>query len=105
MIGNLRNRIELLAASRTVDAGGGAAVGYGVAASMWARVERLPSTTGLAGDRNVRLRRAAASIRRRADLAPGDRFRFDGVDYEIMSIEDDAADRHRVLLIGEEAAP
>ena len=103
MIGALRNRIEILTPSRIADGAGGAAVDWLAGPSLWAAVERLASTRDFSGDRTRRLRRLAATVRYRNDIALGDRLRFDGAVYDITSIEDGPDDR-RLTLVCEEAA-
>lgn len=104
MIGALRHRIKFLAPLRTPDNGGGASLAWVPGALVWASVERLTSTRDFAGDRSNRLKRIAATIRRRADIVLGQRLRFDAVDYEIVSVED-ADDRgRRLTLVCEEVS-
>ena len=102
MIGALRHKIDLLAATSTPDGGGGFSTDWTPVDAMWAEVERLTSTRNLLGDRTQRLRRLAVSIRYRSDVALGARIRHDGADYDVVSIEDDG-DRRRLTLICEEA--
>ena len=102
MIGALRHQVELLQGTRTQDGGGGAALVWTVSATLWADVERLSSTPDFAGDRNVRLARREAVVRRRSDLAIGGRLRFQGVDYQITSIEDADTRGTKIALICEE---
>ena len=102
MIGQFRNRIEILTPSRTDDGAGGGSVAWLPGPEIWARVERLSSTQDFAGDRNNRLKRVAATIRHRTDVALGHQILFDFVVYEIVSIEDDDPGR-RLILICEEA--
>ncbi|MEM9494846.1 MAG: head-tail adaptor protein [Pseudomonadota bacterium] len=102
MIGLHRHKIELLAPVRTPDAGGGASLVWAPETALWARIDRLSSTRDFAGDRTNRLRRIAATIRQRTDIALGARIGFDGAVYEVTSIEDDAPGR-RITLICEEA--
>ncbi|MEO1015282.1 MAG: head-tail adaptor protein [Pseudomonadota bacterium] len=104
MIGKLRHQIDLLDATRIADAGGGADVAWTPGPSVWARVERLTSSSGGMGDRTTPFKRVSATIRPRAGLAIGGRFRFAGLDYEIVSIESDDARPPRVTLIGEEVS-
>ncbi len=104
MIGALRTQIDILEETRVADAGGGASVSWNVGASVWARVEALSAVRGGVGDRTPPLRRVAAVIRPREGVTLGGRFRFDGADFDIVSIESDDARPPRVTLIGEEAA-
>jgi head-tail adaptor len=105
MIGNLRNEITLLSPSRIADSGGGAGLVWSPdGAAIWADVRLLSSTTDVAGDRARRLKRLSARVRPRDGLAPGARLRYDGVDFEIVSIEDADARGRRILLICEEIA-
>ncbi|HNR76706.1 MAG TPA: head-tail adaptor protein [Parvularculaceae bacterium] len=105
MSGPLRYQIELLTRSETPDAGGGVSVSYAPGVQIWSAVDLLPSINGASGDRTRRLRRVRALIRNRADISLGVRFRFDGADFETVSIESDDAKGRRVFLIGEEVAP
>ena len=101
MIGALRNRVDLLTPSRLPDNGGGARVDWLAGPALWAQVDRLSSTRDFSGDRERRLRRIAATVRYRNDIALGDRLRFDGAVYDIVSIEDGADDRRLVLVCEE----
>lgn len=87
MSGELRNRVEFLTPLRTDDEAGGAAVAWNVGADCWAEVERLASTRDFAGDRDNRLRRIAVTMRFTQEAVFGARLRFQGADYEIVSIE------------------
>ncbi|MEM1396140.1 MAG: phage head closure protein [Pseudomonadota bacterium] len=102
MIGSLRNQITLLAKVEAEDSTGGRTVSWSPDADLWTRIEFLSSVSAVTGDRGVRLRRLSATIRRRASVTPGDRFRFDGTDYEVTSIEQADDSRHKIVLIGEE---
>lgn len=103
MIGALRDRIEILAASRHDDGAGGASLEWSPAGSGWASVERLSSVRDVSGEGRRRLRRIAVRIRPRPEITLGRRIRFDGADYEIVSMEDVGA-RDRILLVCEEIA-
>lgn len=105
MTGALRHRIQLLNASRTGDEAGGASVAWAPGAALWADVERLSSTRDFAGDRGNRLKRIAATIRFRADIALGQRLVFAGETYETVSIESDDGREKRLTLICEEILP
>ncbi len=102
MTGSLRHKIELLSAERTADEAGGASLAWSAGAELWARVERLTSTRDFSGDRDNRLKRIAATVRWRSGVALGGRLRFDGADYEIVSIEsDDGREKHLTLVCEE----
>lgn len=103
MSGFLRHRIELWSQARQADAGGGGAQLWTSFATVWARVERLAAVRDFGGDRAGHLRRAAATIRLRSDIALGQRFRAAGVFYDIVSVEAGDAREKRLVLIGEEA--
>ncbi|MEX6632154.1 phage head closure protein [Hyphococcus lacteus] len=100
MIGGLGKKIEFLTPSRVDDEAGGASLSWLPGPEMWARVERLTSTRDVAGDRNNRLRRIAASLRYRADILLGQRIIFEDSPYEVVSIESE--DDRRLTLICEE---
>ncbi len=102
MIGALRHKIELLTPERTEDEAGGASVAYLSGPELWADVERLSSTRDFAGDRENRLKRIAATIRFRSDIALGTRIVFAGETYETVSIESDDGREKRLTLICEE---
>ena len=102
MIGALKHRLELLIPERTEDGGGGASLDWRAGPVLWAQVQRLTSTRDYAGERVNRLRRIAATIRHRRDIALGWRVRFEDAVYEIASMEDEGEGR-RLTLICEEA--
>lgn len=102
MIGALRNRIELLTATRIADGGGGAAIVWLPGPELWAAVERLASTQSLEGGRRRRLKRIAATIRERNDIPLGARISFEGETWEVVSLEEARLDGRRLTLICEE---
>lgn len=102
MIAGFRFQIELLAPSVAPDEAGGAAISHAPAATIWAAVEHLSAIGAVIGDRGRRIRRIKALVRSRADLGIGARIRYESVDYEIVSIEQDDERGRRVFLIGEE---
>jgi len=103
VIGSLRHQIELYAPSRLADGAGGASLEWTLVETVWAGLERLASTRDFAGDRNNRLRRLAATIRKRTDVDLGARVRFEETLYEIVSVEAGAGDEKTMTLICEEA--
>ena len=105
MIGALRNQISLLERIEAPDDAGGNAPVWRVRADIWAMVERLATAPGDGAGRPRRRRRIAATIRQRSDVIPGDRLRFAGADYEIVSIEGVVDDARRMTLQAEEARP
>lgn len=98
-----RHRIDLFDRVETPDGAGGRAVSHVFAATLMAGVERLTSAIDVEGGRARRLRRIAATVRRRAGLSPGLRIVFDGVAYDVVSVETDDVEGRRRLLIAEEA--
>jgi len=103
MIAGFRYQIELLTRSAAPDEAGGTSVSYAPAATLWAAVDQLSSIGAVIGDRGRRIRRIKAMVRNRSDFSIGARIRYDGTDYEIVSIESDDDRGRRVFLIGEEA--
>ena len=104
MIGLLRKRIDILAETRIADAAGGATSSWASVATIWAGLERLTSSRDLSGDGDRRLKRFAATIRFRTDIAPGGRVRFDGADYLVASVEGNDEKERRLTLVCEEIA-
>jgi head-tail adaptor len=102
MIASLRYQIELFTLSREPDEAGGARLVENAATAIWAAVERLPAAASSTAGEPVRLKRVKALIRARAGADIGARFRFDGVTYEVVSVETDDDRGRRVFLIGEE---
>ncbi len=102
MIGNLRHKLMRLTAQRMQDEGGGAEIIWQPAGEMWANVDFLRPLRDRSGDRRSFLKRIAAQVRVDQNLQEGQRLRFDGRDYEIVSIESDDDRQRRVVLIGEE---
>lgn len=103
MIGALRNRIELLTYSRVDDNAGGGAVIWLPGPEIWAEVTRLTAARDIAGDKARRLKRIAATIRRRGDIVLGQQVKFGNDNYEVVSIESDSSRQRRLTLICEEA--
>lgn len=103
MIAGFRRRIEVLAETLIPDSGGGAAREFAVVATPWAAVETISTIGPVIGGRARRLRRLKILIRSRPDLAVGGRIRFEGADYDIVSIESDDDRGRRVFLLCEEA--
>lgn len=101
MIGALKHKVELQTPQRIFDNGGGSEVTWVAGPSFWARIERLTSSRDFSGDRSNRLQRIAAVIRYRSDISLGDRLRFDGAAYEIVSMEDDGEGKRRTLVCEE----
>lgn len=102
MIGALRNRIELLTFTRFDDDAGGGAVVWLPGPEIWAQVTQLTATRDIAGDRTRRLKRIAAIIRHRSDIALGQQIKFGGDNFEVVSIESDDARARRITLICEQ---
>ena len=102
MIGALRNRIELLTFTRFDDDAGGGDVVWLPGPEIWAQVVRLTASRDVAGDRTRRLKRIAATIRQRSDVALGQQVKFDDENYEVVSIESDDARARRITLICEQ---
>lgn len=101
MIGALRHKATLLIAQRAADDGGGGGVTRAPGPVLWAEIERLGATRDFSGDRVNKLRRIAAVIRARRDVDPGMGLRLDGIDYEIVSIEDDGEGKRQTLICEE----
>lgn len=99
----MRHRLELLAPLREEDGAGGATLSWSSVETVWAGLERLASTRDFTGDRARRLRRVSATIRWRSDVAPGGRVRFEGRDYDIVSVEAGDGPERFLTLICEEA--
>ena len=102
MIGALRHKVVLLTQTRTEDEAGGAGLAWTPGPELWADVERLASTRDYAGDKQNRLKRIAATVRFRSDIALGSRLNFAGETYETVSIESDNGRERRLTLICEE---
>ncbi len=102
MIGALRNRIELLTFTRFDDDAGGGAVVWLPGPEIWAEVTRLTAARDVAGDRTRRLKRIAAVIRHRSDIVLGQQVKFDGDNYEVVSIESDDPRARRITLVCEQ---
>jgi len=104
MIGAFRHKVILLTEVLVADAGGGASSIWSESGRIWAQIERLASTQDFLGERRRRLKRIAATIRNRADIATGARLMVDGDRFEITSIEDGDDRGRRLVLICEEVA-
>ncbi len=105
MTGALSNLIELLGESHAPDGAGGSTRSFAPGRTLWAEVRRLPSARDGTGDRARRLQRLAVVIRRGEDAQLNGRLRFQGVDFEIVSIESEEERKSRLTLICEEALP
>lgn len=104
MIGAMRHRIEILGSSRMLDEIGGAGGTWTIIETMWAGLRHLTSTRDLSGGGDRRLRRIAATVRFRPWIALGQRIRFDGADFDIVSIETEDARERALTLVCEEVA-
>jgi head-tail adaptor len=104
VIGFYRHLVELFEASRVDDEAGGARIDWTPVEAAWAAVELLPTDGVVVAEYGAPLRRIAATMRWRPGLRVGDRLRFDGGDYDIVSIEAGSAAR-RMRLLCEEARP
>ncbi len=102
MIGSLKHKITLLTPVRHEDEAGGASIDYAPGTELWAQVERLTSTRDYAGERENRLKRIAATIRFRPNMALGLRISFAGDAYEVVSIESEDGRDRRLTLVCEE---
>lgn len=68
MIGDMRERVEILKPQRIVDGGGGWQVGYASLGSVSAQVESRPAGTDRSLGKALRRQRKRFTIRRRDDL-------------------------------------
>lgn len=102
MIGALRNKLELLSASRAPDTGGGFEVTWQVTTEIWASINQLTPIRDVTGERRTFLKRLAAEVRSIPGLMAGSRVRFNTDDYEVVSVETLDERQRRLVLICEE---
>jgi len=103
MSGVFRYELDLLTEANAPDGAGGFVRSFQPQTTIWAGVEYLASVNSVSGDARVRLKRIRALVRARSGLAIGARVRFQGADFEIVSIESDDERGRRLFLICEEA--
>lgn len=96
LIGAMRHRLSLEAASRTGDGGGGAAETWEPIADVWAAIDPI-SGDEATGSESVRGRVShAIHIRHRAGIAPSMRFRSGARVFEILAVIDIGERRRRL---------
>lgn len=100
--GRIRYRLILDKAAATADGGGGEVVAWNPVAALWGeivpvRAEEAPVGEGVATRITHRI-----VIRRRGDVAGGDRFRIDGRSFLIRGVHDPAEDGRFLACLAEE---
>ena len=73
MIGTMDQRVSLQAATRTGDGGGGASLTWAEFASVWANIAPGTGTDELGPDRTESVTGYRVRLRRRSDVAAGQR--------------------------------
>ena len=104
MISPLRDRVTLLAPTRTPDEGGGYAITYAERATVAARRENLGGRTVNLADRKVPAMRRRFTFRHRDDLVFEMRLAHGGRTYRVTDIQEDEQNRFQIVT-AEEVRP
>jgi SPP1 family predicted phage head-tail adaptor len=104
--GRLRLRLTLEKPVATDDGAGGRTIAWSAVASVWAEVTPLEAEEKPRGEGLIDLTLHRVVIRRRADVAVGDRFRRGDRTFVILALRDPAEDgRYLECLAEEEGRP
>lgn len=100
--GRIRYRLTLEKPAAAADGGGGQNVAWNPVAAVWGEIvplnaEEAPAGEGLATRVSHRI-----VIRRRGDVAGGDRFRLDGRTFLVRAVHDPAEDGRFLACLAEE---
>jgi SPP1 family predicted phage head-tail adaptor len=104
--GRLRLRLTLETPVAAEDGAGGRTFSWNAVASVWAEVTPLKSEEKPRGEGLVDLTLCRIAIRRRGDIAVGDRFRRGDRTFVVLALRDPAEDgRYLECLAEEEGRP
>lgn len=102
MIGNLNQRASLLADTLTPDGGGGFADDWESFASAWVAVEAIGGSDAFGPDRLESRVRHRITLRRRTDLAAGQRVQVGARLFRVHTVLDDGPQSQTTILLCEE---
>ena len=88
MIGELDQRVSLQAVARTGDGGGGASLTWSEFASVWAHVAPGSGTDDMGPDRSESVTGYRVRLRRRSDVAAGQRVVTSALTLTIQNVLD-----------------
>lgn len=88
MIGSLRHRVMIQRNDGAIDEGGGQASSWTEVATVWARIDRLAASPGVAQDRAIDTAAVDVTIRKRSDISAGMRLTHNGQAYRVDSVSD-----------------
>ncbi len=104
--GRLRHRLTLQTATATPDGAGGSTLAWNAVATVSAEIVPLKAAERAVGEGEGDLTLHRIVIRKRGDVAPGDRFVLGARAFQIKSVTDVQEDgRFLVCLCEEEGAP
>jgi SPP1 family predicted phage head-tail adaptor len=102
MIGTLNQRAQLLANTLTPDAGGGFGESWEAFASVWLKVEPIAGTDNFGPDRLESRVRHRLTLRRRDDVAAGQRAQVGARLFRIHTVIDEGPSAALMTLLCEE---
>ena len=102
MIGSLNQRAQLLATTLVPDGGGGFGESWEAFASVWVAVEPLGGSDAFGPDRLEARVRHRLTLRRRADVAAGQRALVGARTFRIHTVLDEGAMSQFMTLLCEE---
>ena len=102
MIGTLNQRAQLLANTLTPDGGGGFTDDWESFASVWVAVEPISGTDDFAPDRLESRVRHRITLRRRSDVAAGQRVQVGSRLFRIHTLLDEGPPAPKMILLCEE---
>lgn len=106
MIGRMRHRIVIEAASGADDGAGGRSAAWAAVATAWAAIEALQGRESETGDAAVAEGRFRIAMRWRGDVSAANRLREGGRSFEIASVADpDGRGRYLICLCTERSVP
>jgi len=100
--GAIRYRLTLEKPAASPDGGGGQSVAWAAVAAVWGEVVPLKAEEAAAGEGLATRVTHRIVIRRRGDVAGGDRFRLDGRTFLLRAVHDPAEDGRFLACLTEE---
>ena len=99
MIGQMRNKVVLQSMSPSTDSGGGQSVSWGIATTVWAKVENLSGTENSFGDQIEDRSNYRFTIRYYSALTPKYRISYNSKTFNIQHIASlmEGKERYQVI--------